>query len=167
MVEAISRKRIVLICASAAGLGLLVVAVMFLLRLGAKVDDIGASRFGIRRIATVEGEELWAKREVRVQNFDVVAISKNLKVCESANPDTDLIFKYDANPLTVSKSGETLIVFWTGTFEQPKQAIPNVVVKQVKPSPSSEVGNPDKGDVQSINIPLEYGRHGTSECTRD
>jgi hypothetical protein len=110
---------------------------------------------------------LYAKREVRGQNFDVVAISKNLKACESANPYIDLIFRYDANPLAVSKSGETLIVFWAGTYEPPKQPIPNVIVNQANPSFSSKVRNPDRGDVQSIDIPLEYSRHGAGECLRD
>jgi hypothetical protein len=169
MAEVISTKRIILISALFGGLGLLLVAALvFFLRLGAKVDDIGASRFGLQVITMPQGDEIYAKREVRGQNFDVVAISKNPKVCESANPHTDLIFKYDANPLTISKSGDTLIVFWTGTLKQPTRAIGNVLVKQARPdTQSSNVGNIDTRNVQLIDIPLDHVRRGTGECTKD
>ena len=137
-------------------------------RLGATADDIGASRFGMHVITMPQGNDIHAKREVRGQNFDVVAISKNPKVCESANSDTDLIFKYDANPLTISESGNTLIVFWTGALKRPTRAIDNVVVKQASPdTQSSDVETIDKRNVQLIDIPLDHVRRGTGECTKD
>ena len=92
MAGVISTRRTILISALLGVLGLLLVAFVCFTKLGAKADDIGASRFGMHVITMPQGNEIYAKREVRAQNFDVVAISKNPKVCESANSDTDLIF---------------------------------------------------------------------------
>jgi hypothetical protein len=148
---------------------LLVIAIGALIRwsrVGVRINNIGASYYGIRPINSPQGQ-LYAKREARGQNFDVVAISKNPSICTPANPDTDLIFRYDADPLLVSESPDTLFVYWSGAVAQPKTSLPGVIVKQVKPGSSkSEIKNLDS-KIREIEIPLEYMRHGTGACTQN
>jgi hypothetical protein len=162
MAEATRKRRTVLIGATATALTLLLVALVFFLRLGRRIDDIGASRFGMQTIEMPNGRQLYAKREVRGQNFDVVAISGNANPCEPANPEMDLIFRYDGNPLMVSRSGDNLIVFRAGAYEEPKQRIPNLEVRRVQ---SDSVAGGD--NIQSINIPLRFTRFGTDQCVRE
>jgi hypothetical protein len=152
----------------AVGIAVLVVGVLWFLRLGTQLDEIGASRFGMRVLTLRNGSRIFLKREVRGQNFDVVFISRDSNECRSANPETDLIFKYDANPLTVSQSEDTLIVFWNGAFGQPKQPFANIVVKRGMPrSLSSTSRETDMRSVQSINIPLDTVRRGSGECVEN
>lgn len=166
MAEATKKRRTVLIWAASTTLGLLLVALVFFLRLGARVDDIGTSRFGMQTIEMPNGRQLYAKREVRGQNFDVVAISGNANPCEPANPGMDLIFRYDGNPLMISRSGDNLIVLRTGAYEEPKQRIPNLEVKHVQ-SGSAAPKVTEAGNLQSINIPLQFARRGTDQCVRE
>jgi hypothetical protein len=166
MAEATRKRRTILIGATATALGLLVVALVFFLRLGARVDDIGASRFGMQMLEMPNGRQLYAKREVRGQNFDVVALSANANPCEPANPETDLIFRYDGNPLMISRSGDDLIVLRTGSYEEPKQRIPNLEVKQVQ-SDSAAPKVTGVENTQSINIPLQFARRGTDQCVHE
>ena len=152
----------------AVGLAVIAVGVIWFLHLGSQFNEIGAPRFGMRSFMLRNGSHIFVKREVRGQNFDVVSISKDSNECKSANPETDLIFKYDANPLTISQSGDTLVVFWNGAFGQPKQPIPDVVVKQsTTGSIPFASGETDSRSVQSIDIPLDSIRRGSGECSKN
>jgi len=111
------------------------------------------------------GSRVYLKREVRGQNFDVVAVSENPNACESANPDTDLIFKNDANPLTVSQSDAALTIFWAWGFNQPKFPLAHVVVKDVRPDSLSSQDRASM-NVQLIDIPMEFEKRGNGDCTK-
>jgi len=161
----VTRKRVFLLSVLAVIAGFLLVAMVFLLRLRKTVGEIGASRFGIQKIGMPQSGVLYAKRETRGQNFDVVAISRNPNACESANPNTDLIFKYDGNPLTFTRSGDTLIVLRRGGYEMPKQGLANVEVKQIGPG-EIETESSSAKKIQSIDIPLQFARHGPNRCDR-
>lgn len=158
-------KRRFLITVSSA-VGLLIGVALLWLKVGAAIDGIGETYYGIRPISTPDGQ-LYVRREARGQNLDVVAISRNSSVCESANPDTDLIFKYDANPLLISESKDALFVYWGGVVAQPRTPLNGVAVKQVKPGSSKSEIKSLNNQIREIDIPLEYVRRGTGACSRN
>jgi hypothetical protein len=149
----------------AIGLGLLLFVFHSVRKLGLQMNEIGASSFGERVIHMGDGRSIYLKHEARGQNFDVVSVSENPNVCDSASAEADLIFKYDANPLTISQSENDLIIFWAWGFSQPKHPLVHVLVKNVRPdSLSSE----DKASmkVQQIDIPLEFEKVKDGDCKR-
>jgi hypothetical protein len=147
------------------GLCALLAALGFSLYIGSQLDEIGASIFGERMIQLSNGSRMYLKREARGLNFDVVAISSNPDICASANSETDLIFRYDANPLTVSQSPESLTILWDGGFSQPKHSLPNVIVKDIRPDSLSPKDRASM-NIQLIDIPLEFKKRGKGDCTK-
>ena len=130
-----------------------------------QVDEIGASSFGERVISLRDGSRIYLKREARGLNFDVVSVSENANICDSANPGTDLIFKYDANPLTISQSEGRPIIFWAGAFSRPKNPLAQVLVKNVRPDSLSS-GDKASMKVEQIDIPLEFEKIGDGDCKK-
>jgi hypothetical protein len=162
MAKSNGKRAMVLYCLGAIALGLVLLVLGFLRHLASQVDEIGASDFGERMIHLNNGNVIYLKREARGLNFDVVAVSENPNVCESANPETDLIFKYDANPLNVSQSEDKLTIFWAwGEVNQPKHHLTNVAVKNVRPDSLSPEDRASM-KVQRIDIPMEFEKIGDS-----
>jgi len=149
----------------AIGFGVVILAFVFLRHLVLDLNEIGASRFGEKVIQLGNGSRIYIKRETRGLNYDVVAVSKNQNVCVSADPETDLVFKYDVSPLAISQSEDMLLIFWAGGVNQPKHPLSGVVVKNVRPD-SLSAEDIASMKVQQIDVPLEFEKTGSSDCKK-
>jgi len=97
------------------------------------VDNIGHSQFGTVEIPLGSGKVIYARREVRGLNYDVLALSPDSNTCAHANPQTDIIFRYDGTPLYLTRNRVGVAVYRYGSVEIPRSApsLTGIEVEQV------------------------------------
>ena len=84
------------------------------------IEDIGHSQFGTVAIPLGSGKVIYARREGRGLNYDVLALSPDPNPCAHANPQTDYVFRYDGTPLYVTQTQAGLEVYRYGSVESPR-----------------------------------------------
>jgi hypothetical protein len=76
--------------------------------------------YGVASLKIADGRNLYFKREVRGQNYDVLVLSTNKELCAEPNPQTDYIFSSHAVTIFYKFEGDTLSLFLTSPAKAPQ-----------------------------------------------
>ena len=118
-------KGLLLLCLGAA---CVIALIVLYKRLSTSAETIGRSQFGTVAITMSNGIVIYARRESRGLNYDVLSLSPNANPCATANPETDYIFRYDGSPLYLGHGQGDLTVYRYGSVEIPKSPPTSVTV---------------------------------------
>lgn len=98
--------------------GIMLVGVFWYMTRG--FGQIGQSQFGMVALSPSGGAPLYAHREVRGLNYDVVTLSPSSEFCSTPNLQTDYLLRYDGSPLYLSQHQGRTVVYRYGSIELPK-----------------------------------------------
>ena len=88
--------------------------------------------YGVLPLKLSESQEVYLKREIRGQNYDVVVLSPNKDHCSEADPKSDYIFRGHSS-IFYKIEGNTLILFLAVEATPPESgSFPIKVVQNVK-----------------------------------
>ncbi len=127
------------------------------------IDEIGHSQFRTVAIPLGSSKVIYARREGRGLNYDVLALSPDPNPCSHANPHTDYIFRYDGTPLYVAQTKTGLEVYRFGSVELPYSGATAIDV-EIKRLPIEEfrsiVGTYNERHIRKVDVSFTTDSRG-------